>query len=415
VRVFVDNTGIHAAGRCFKHKAKGDDVRGLLQLATFVVFADDIALSTFEPQGVAEETRDICSQLVDMGVPSSFLCINDIKAEYYEAICADAAKQASSCLNITFDPQANIPDGLAPDNLPLEMEDLAQKIRDLIWSPPRPSEAGEIQFRAIRNWEGGAVVYILADGASKELRETLARVFESPAAFDANAAARLCAFLRYQVNECLAESLVNETLPGSVPVGRSYNYAPAVSRARLVRESEMLLERLLRTVDDIVEQKRSRSLPIASVFQSLADRSKGEPAAVIKEAIALREGKAATLFRKWWADRCRDTSLTSSESQFEADKAIREVGTILRQELGIEAKEVLPADLQFSPHTPSVTLKTTVPKLLKFITDRIKAKKVSILTSLSKEAIYPVQQGSYQKLEKNSGLTDHEVSRSGSV
>ena len=49
LRFWLDNSGLHSAGRALERRAKGPtDVDSLLQLGTLALFADDITLSDFE-------------------------------------------------------------------------------------------------------------------------------------------------------------------------------------------------------------------------------------------------------------------------------------------------------------------------------------------------------------------------------
>ena len=70
MKIMLDNTGIHAVGRCLEGSCHGAvDVRGLVQLATHVVFADALCVRAFEPDDVRERTSRILGKNVQAKGP----------------------------------------------------------------------------------------------------------------------------------------------------------------------------------------------------------------------------------------------------------------------------------------------------------------------------------------------------------
>ena len=69
MRLWLDNTGLHSAGLCLLGRARNDsDIRGLLQLATFLVFSESLLVNGFEADSVLKRTWEIKGQLVDWGL-----------------------------------------------------------------------------------------------------------------------------------------------------------------------------------------------------------------------------------------------------------------------------------------------------------------------------------------------------------
>ena len=84
MRLWIDNTTLHGAGRCLTGEGRTSrDLRAYLQLATYIVFADHIELGGYEQHGVAELSSAIRSALLKMGLGSDVLeIVETSEADY---------------------------------------------------------------------------------------------------------------------------------------------------------------------------------------------------------------------------------------------------------------------------------------------------------------------------------------------
>ena len=85
--LFVDNTSIHAVGRCLQCTSAEQDVKDLLQFATHLVYSDNVAISSFEPPSISNRTEEICNLLWKEDIRVDELIIQDFDSDDYKKMC----------------------------------------------------------------------------------------------------------------------------------------------------------------------------------------------------------------------------------------------------------------------------------------------------------------------------------------
>lgn len=88
MRVLIDNTGFHSAGRCLDKTGLGlIDVKGLLQFALELIFSDEILISGFESDGILGRSKVIAEKLRSKGVEQEAIQIRYYSMEDYAKAC----------------------------------------------------------------------------------------------------------------------------------------------------------------------------------------------------------------------------------------------------------------------------------------------------------------------------------------
>ncbi|MBN8476519.1 hypothetical protein [Sulfuritalea sp.] len=272
--LFLDNTGLHAAGECLSGRARGEaDVRGLLQLGTLLVFAERLQINGFELDAVGRRTREIRDNLMHLGLDQSALVIGNQSEASYGRACLAAADAAAEELP-SLVASSELPGGsTTPTGLPDGA--LAQEQSDMlkILSGARPIVLRQFEHTALSARARGAAVFMLA--ASPRLRVAVREYFQQAGAATPSLLEQLGIFLRLYLNDTLA-------------VESASVYAPAVSRAEMFRRgTASLLNGLEAIVEDSAGALKPKTLGVPAVAAVLVDRSRGDPAAVITEALQL--------------------------------------------------------------------------------------------------------------------------------
>src|ERR1017187_137679 len=103
MKLFIDNTGLHAVGRCLEGEAKGEpDIAGLLQFATQLVFSHELFYSAFPGTGVASRSHEVSEQVSELGVSSDVLRLSPFDAVSYERTLLAAAERLADELKFAF-------------------------------------------------------------------------------------------------------------------------------------------------------------------------------------------------------------------------------------------------------------------------------------------------------------------------
>ena len=204
MNLWLDNTGLQAAGQCLMHRAKTDyDVRGLLQLATFIIYADKLELNGFEHIPIASRSRQIRDEILSFGLESSALAIKDVTSDAYGLACETTAIYVASELPHRFHPDEHELIGAEPPNLTpgiTQRQFLFVKLADLSDSSDELTKTRE---SALEDKAVGAVEYMLA--ICPELRAAIVRMIRDHGNWTDSHSYQLNVFLRYHLNDALAE------------------------------------------------------------------------------------------------------------------------------------------------------------------------------------------------------------------
>jgi len=338
--LWIDNTGLQSAGLCLEGKARDeDDVRGLLQLATLIVFGR-VRLNGFEHEQVRRGSESVLARLRSVGIPADVIDLENVQQDTYADACLKAALHAAQELERGFVISGSNPfSSLEPPELPRgtrERQEAFVELLDQSVSDLRKTAESALSERAM-----GAVDFMVS--SSPSLRAQLAQL-------------DLRCQRPYQINVYLRFCL-NEAL------GRHFRstYAPSVARAELVeRNATSILDALGEETSNIVSEYRDRfshcALDIPTVWAFLLHKAKGDPESVLIEASSLRS--ETKLLRS--ALSAMDNSMKSGDlrSEFDQRNTVRDLADQMRARLDpSEQTGVLDAiSVKLSPTTGSVGL-----------------------------------------------------------
>jgi hypothetical protein len=209
---------------------------------------------------------------------------------------------------------------------------------------------------------------------SAALRTAVASIVTSQTDLSISGALKIDAFIRFYLNSVLANK-------------HHAIYAPAVARAHIVRKHrDHLIEQLIKRVDKTVIKLSGNKIQCSSVVEALISRSKGDPAAVIKEALALRN-KAEPL-REWLGNLLAQNNLDTVDGTFEIHKELLALQADLERALGLHGQFSIVDAIEVS----SVPLTNDIPGLVRTATRYIRSlsskKRLAVLTEISKQAFY---------------------------
>jgi len=390
MRLFIDNTGLHSAGRCLAGQAKGNgevDVSGLLQLATQIVFSERIILSRFESQDVEQRSAFLRDLLVEKGLDENVIEISPIEEQEYAEACRIAANKLSEDLQYVERSIERKTKPLLKTSTPdfhpsFKLHD--RLINKLLTDRNADEKRKEFLETALSYKAGGGTVYMLA--ASEELWQAVRAIWPK-SGFSSEEISLLDVYMRYYLNEELASfKSVDKQSP-------RVDYSPAISRARLVDKQRRSILKWLSK--DMFEQITTRLIPkpigTPSVAGVLTDESKGDPFGVIEGAIEYR-AKAAPL-RKHLVKLFRDPR----KDNLDTWKAIGELAALLEKDLGL--KKIGSRDSITYQPLGLVPLNFNVGNLIDLIEFKLKRKRVVVLSEFARKAAYQrLEKFAYEKL-----------------
>ena len=375
MQVFVDNTANQSAGGFLEGKTVDVvNLHELLQLATLLAFADRLVVDSYGDDVVvlATPTSEVRARLLGLGVTPETLELNRVDDTTFVATCESAAKRCADDLELAFNPRAETLPGLYPSGLRTAIiSTQVEIIRRLLTPGMSDSELNEHREQALSSKKLGAAAFMLC--SCESLRHAASRQMSRWPRSDGTLI-QLDMFCRAYFNDSLASSY-------------QARYTPAVSRAHLLRkDNAFLVSHLAGVVDQAVRKLRDVPLGVPSIAGYLILKAKGDPAALISEAVRLRD-KTQDL-RHWLSSKTDALDLHDSGSKYEANKVIRELSTLLEKELGLVAAPRLrdALELSFVLGLPAPNLSGT--DLLDWLEYRWKKRKVIVLTELSKSLAF---------------------------
>lgn len=278
MHLWIDNTGLHGAGKCLLGEARTDyEIKGLLQLATLIVFADTIEVGDFEAPVVAATSADFRDMLLNIGLEEGALLIHPKSREDYALACRGAADFAGEELVHRFRADEQVILGLPEPNIPRGAQFRPERTEWIVHLTDA-SELAKVNECALNTRAMGAVDYMLSGSA--RLRHALLQLISEEPDWSSGHTFQVESMLRAYLNDHLAQQV-------------DATYAPAPHRADVItRQNHWVLEQLSNALDPIVNELRPEPLGIASVFEALIRRAKGEPRGIIGEALNMRERAA---------------------------------------------------------------------------------------------------------------------------
>jgi hypothetical protein len=321
MHLWIDNTGLHGAGRCLVGEAKTHyDVKGLLQLATLLVFAEKIELNSFEPSEITEASKHFRSLIVAAGADGDSLVIRETSKERYEDACRAAADFASEELIYRFNPDEQLILGVPQANIPRGAQFQAERTEDLA----RETDASTLESvrqTALESRAGGAVEFMLA--TSSDLRNAIVEIMDYYSDWSPGHTFQIESMLRAYLNENLAEQI-------------NASYAPAIHRANVIfHQNQWILDKLGNEIHPVVEELRGEPLGIPSVIAALIDQSKGDPRGLLAEALKLRR-KSGEL-RAALSELQAKASGSDGAARHKVQDEVKDLARGVRIDLGLES------------------------------------------------------------------------------
>lgn len=390
MKLWIDNTGLHSAGVCLEGRANLEhdyDVRGLLQLATLVVYGNEVSLNGFENKLIASRSREIVEQLQAIGITEDIVSINPVTEIEYALACKTTAESIAPELFEGFNPNEFQLIGGGPPDLPRGFRDRQVRCLALANEPEGSTKLQEVEESALSDKAIGAVEYMLA--CSPALREAVARIMVTYPNWSDTHSYQLNIFLRYHLNNALGDQYFSK-------------YAPAIPRAELVSQrSQYIIETLGNTLDKTVADLRGEPLGVPSILAALLQRSKGEPRAVLKVAREFRERSKplrdalGTLAEKYSDD--------TPESRFEIQRQMKEMGQQLRRDVGLETSSTLRDALEIRLIIGIPVPVVSAKEIVKWVHAKMQSRRIAVLTELVKASAYSdLSTTLYEKLRDRS-------------
>lgn len=369
MKTWIDNTGLHAVGNCIFGEASTDfDVQGLLQLATIIVFSDQIVLNGFEDKGIRAKSKQVRSEILSFGLRPEALQIQDVPETKYAEACCKTAKYLASELPYSFSSNEDELLGLEPTSLPRgAMERMVGFVR-LATDGCSAEKIEEVKSSALQiSAAVGAIDYMMV--SSENLRNSIAALLNVSKSWNDRDSYHLSARMRFHLNQTLA---------------RSYNsfYVPAVGRAQLIdRQAEHVIVLLEKYMNEFVDEIRPSPLGLPCVSSYLLSRAAGDPKAIIDIALELRA--KATDLRRILDDLDRE-----GRTRISYRKELADLIWQLRCSLGLEQGPTFigAMDVQFVLGLPPVSLSLSGRKLLEWARYRRAKADVAVITDIVKDA-----------------------------
>ena len=387
MRIMVDNTGVHSVARCLEKRATGElDVRGLLQFATQLVFAEEIAVSTFEAYEVRARTHSVLQDLQSIGFGKELNPIDRDAGSFWKS-CLDVAEEFAVDFEYEFpeyilDLTSTAPDFANPSNMP------EHQLHRLVECDLSDRELEDIAAKAKTYGAAGVVSYAFAK--SDELRKAFRASYIERQGWPENMTQQLAVLFRSNLNHHLANQC-------------KAKYSPAVARARFFRRIQTDVVHLLsKAVAEVATKLQGRPLEYPSIGEFFTRNCKGDPRGVIEEAYRVRE--LASPLRDALSRRLGDKAWEDDkESAFRRRGEGQEIAAQLKAELGLREKPLPNVAIEILrrvgfPPSP----KKGADVLMNWIDNRFRRRRVAVLTDMSKTLAFDNEiEREYRRLVKN--------------
>lgn len=390
LRLLIDHTGLQSAGLCLARQARDEiDVRGLLQLATLLIFADELVLNGFAADRVAIKSEVTLKILRDLGLDHEALEIQRPDEDCFVAACDRAAWECADAVKFAFWPQRSSEVGLSPPALGTNADKGFRHLLKNLRKRPSPEFLARVKETLSSGDYVRAVDHMIV--ANEDLRCAVLSTVDEHGWSD-EVLYQLRAFLRSQLYQELAHDA-------------KAKYTPAVARAKLNRSHYHQVDSLGDKVDVVVSKLREVPLKVPSVHTALIKLSKSEPRALIEEALALR--MRATPIRKELSAITKHPNQDTPKGRAQSERKIKEIVVDLEHSLkesGSDRRQnalsLICALIGFRPGH--------VPKVVQWVEQRWRANRVSVLTDLSIVASDPIDvYEDYAKLKRACGLSKY--------
>lgn len=331
--LWIDNTAIHSSGKCLEKRANGEnDIAGILQLATQLVFSEKVFLGNYPMSEVGEKTISLVERITSYGIPEDTFQFVDMEKHAFFEACKNAAERLAEDLIYEFSNEDIVDKNQAKSampNLAQTQIELEEKTHKYLVEGLSDEERNDISGAMIQLGEDGASIYMLV--ASDSLWKTIRNLISNGGWTDKHTS-RLLVFTRYYINEQLS-LLSREKCAGVL------EYAPSVTRSRMVsNRGQYVMNTLSRVVGDAAKALEPVLMGVPSISNALAICSKSCPEGILEEASKARS-KAAPLRKYLNALIEKDYKKAETDKRNELHvirKGINDLAQPLYQSLGLQ-------------------------------------------------------------------------------
>jgi len=400
---WIDNTGLHSAGRALEGRGSRLDADGLLQLATLAVFSDEITLGSFEAREIFERSTDIRANLVECGLPSDSLRITDVSEGVYKRCCERAARVAAAELEEFAFERRDLPVESSPE-VALYARRKKADLLSRIALPLSDAQRDALAAEALSYKAAGTVEYMLL--SCSELWKRAGRREVEARTFGSEQEGSLGLRLRYYLNHELA----NE---------HSARYAPARARAMHVQETAFSV--LLRLESIVAEaalkatacdKARPIHPGVPRISSAIVALAKGEPTAIPKVVTELRE--QASSLRRCLRANVVNADFASGEGLLKLHESMSRIHQQLDNNLGrgsVSRNSQDGLEFQVNPFAvwetlTSVSAKvggTTLKRISAWLGAHWNARRITVLTNLTEAAAYGDHASALKRFYKECG------------
>ena len=275
---YLDHTLISAVRRTLDRRALSrTDAPNLIQLAIALVFADRLMLNGFETQYVAQNSRQVISNLIELGVEKETISFSVDGKEQYARCCILAADRLASALN-RFGIVGSIDFTASRPELSREQIEYEKELKHLI----NTGASGAHLVYAEPRTAADAAGYMIT--ASQLLWNAVTGHHPNRKLSNKSGKGR---WTHRQIKELVV--LTRIFLNSALSDMHNSLYLPAVGRRRMMCDPIDVLGiiREIHRSDNKAADLCRLGVPL--VERLLLERSKGEPHAVIDVALELRE------------------------------------------------------------------------------------------------------------------------------
>ncbi len=369
MRYWIDNTSLHAVGRCMDGRGQGElDVSALLQFATQIVFVDTVQFGLFEISSVRARSAQVHESLSTLGVHGSFVKPHEFSISEFASACHSAAEELASDLEWTaFTERPTGTSFLAlahPDQSTLDPRILDDLHRLIVGSVGEDEIDTILKGTLQEKKAAGSDEYMLA--ASQPLR-TILNEIASTGHWTRDDSGLFTVYSRFYLNQQLARR-------------RGVVYAPSVARSRIVHQSiQTLLAGLTLEVGRIALECEPVLLEVPSIADILVRRGRSDPIGIIEEAVSARESTAS--LRAYLSSWILEGDMNSNEWR-SARKEISELALAVRRDLGLAKAPILLDAIELSGF--GLTPKIRVGKLWEWLQYTITRRRITALSEFAK-------------------------------
>lgn len=371
MKTLIDHTGLHSGlNPILKETCKEIDLQGMLQLCLLIIFSDEILVDNRkEKTEVTNFTELAIDNLVNLGLEKEVFRFTNFSEVDYDELYKLGAKELADDVNFMFAPNMKDLSGLYPEGLNNNFLKTQTEFARLA------SNASDAQItEIIDEWKSEKTVtltdYLIA--ISPDLKSAIKYYVEQNPSLTNEELYQLNIFLRFRINELFASR-------------KNATHTPSIARAKLIRKGEnFLIQKVQSKLDNIIREIKGVGALMPSIIEYLILRSKGNIFKLLEITLELRV-KAKPL-REKLDDILKTSDLSSVEGKFDLDQKLDEFIKLVKFDLGVDTPKM--TDVFEFTLSSWLLFDIKQGKLLDWIKYKRNKNKISVLTEVSKFALY---------------------------